>query len=385
MEFHEVSNIFPLMTEEEYRDLKEDIKENGLLEPIWTYENQIIDGRNRYSVCKELGIEPKYRKWNGEDSLISFVISLNINRRHLTASQKAAVALEALPFLEKEARKRQKTSGPGILGGKPLPPQMEEAVLKEKPFYKEATAYTGKIFGVGRTYITEAKKLKKESPEKFKDIKEGKKTITQVKRELKEEKRESRREKNRELIKDKDIVADVNKIEAKFATIVIDPPWDWGDEGDVNQLGRAKPDYSTMSIYEISQVPVDTLADVDCHLYLWITNRSLPKGFALLEKWGFRYIVLLTWCKPSIGMGNYFRGSTEQILFGVKGSQPLKRKDVGTWFHAPRGKGHSTKPDEFYELVESCSPGPYIDIFAREPRKGWVVMGAEVKDEKKKS
>jgi N6-adenosine-specific RNA methylase IME4 len=144
----------------------------------------------------------------------------------------------------------------------------------------------------------------------------------------------------------------------------------------VNQLGRAKPDYATMSIEELSELPVDKLTDKDCHLYLWITNRSLPKGFELLEKWGFRYITCLTWCKPSIGMGNYFRGSSEQILFGVKGSQLLLRKDVGTWFAAPRGEGgHSSKPKQAYELIESCSPGPYLDMFSRTERKGWVSWG----------
>lgn len=110
-------------------------------------------------------------------------------------------------------------------------------------------------------------------------------------------------------------------------------------------------------------------------MYLWVTNRSLPKAFVLIEAWGFRYVTCLTWCKPSIGMGNYFRGSTEQILFAVKGSQQLKRHDVGTHFTAPRGKGHSAKPDEFYQLVESCSYAPFIDIFGRKERDGWSVWG----------
>jgi N6-adenosine-specific RNA methylase IME4 len=78
-------------------------------------------------------------------------------------------------------------------------------------------------------------------------------------------------------------------------------------------------------------------------------------------------------------MGNYFRGQTEHALFGVKGSQMLKRQDVGTFFNAPRGpRGHSSKPAEFYSLVESCSPGPYLEMFARDEREGWTVWGAEV-------
>jgi N6-adenosine-specific RNA methylase IME4 len=131
-----------------------------------------------------------------------------------------------------------------------------------------------------------------------------------------------------------------------------------------------------MSKEQLLALPLPDLADDDCHLYLWITNRSLPKGFELMERWGFRYVTAITWAKPHFGMGNYFRGQTEHVLFGVKGSQPLKRKDVGTLFSAPRGpNGHSSKPVEFYELVETCSPGPYLEMFSRCNRDGWKAWG----------
>ena len=162
-----------------------------------------------------------------------------------------------------------------------------------------------------------------------------------------------------------------------FSAVVIDPPWDWGDEGDQDQLGRARPTYATMPYAELAALPLPDICDRDAHLYLWITNRSLPKGFSLLEAWGFRYITALTWCKPHFGMGNYFRGQTEHVLFGVRGSLPLRRKDVGTWFAAARPAGHSSKPSELAALVESCSPGPYLEMFARAPRDGWTVWGAE--------
>jgi N6-adenosine-specific RNA methylase IME4 len=187
-----------------------------------------------------------------------------------------------------------------------------------------------------------------------------------------EDRRERLRARNREL------VLGVQPPEGPASTIVIDPPWDWGDEGDVDQFGRARPTYKTIPLDELAEFPVPTLADPDAHLYLWITNRSLPKGFGLLEQWGFRYVTCLTWVKPSIGMGNYYRGQTEHVLFGVRGSLPLLRQDVGTALAAPRPAGHSTKPDEFYELIETCSPGPWMDIFARRERPGWITWGAEV-------
>lgn len=184
--------------------------------------------------------------------------------------------------------------------------------------------------------------------------------------------REDHRQENAEKIKTLTTPLDAQGL---FQTIVIDPPWDWGDEGDVDQFGRARPDYKTMPMEEIEQLPIAKIADENCHLYLWVTNRSLPKAFKLIEAWGFRYITCLTWVKPSFGMGNYFRGDTEQVLFAVKGSQPLKRHDVGTHFCAPRGDGHSAKPDAFYDLVESCSYHPYIDIFGRKERDHWTVWG----------
>lgn len=196
--------------------------------------------------------------------------------------------------------------------------------------------------------------------------------IKTEKRNEREAKREEKRFENAEKVSKID-----NPLEAQglFQTIVIDPPWDWGDEGDINQLGRAKPDYATMPIEELEKLPIAKISDDNCHLYVWVTNRSLPKAFRLIEAWGFRYITCITWVKPSFGMGNYFRGSTEQVLFAVKGSQPLKRKDIPTHFQAPRGKGHSAKPDHFYDIIQSCSHAPFIDVFGRKEREGWSVWG----------
>jgi N6-adenosine-specific RNA methylase IME4 len=171
-------------------------------------------------------------------------------------------------------------------------------------------------------------------------------------------------------------VPTLDEVAGMFSTVVIDPPWDWGDEGDVNQFGRAKPRYLTMPFNDLLRLPVARLAADDAHLYLWITNRSLPKGFELVEAWGFRYVTCVTWVKPHFGMGNYFRGQTEHLLFGVRGSLPLQRHDAGTVFCAPRGPdGHSSKPDEAYTLIESCSPGPYLDMFSRRQREGWMTWG----------
>lgn len=362
MKPHPLANIFPLISGQAFDDLVADIKLHGVREPIWLYEDQILDGRNRWAASLVAEVECPTREYRGDDPL-AFVLSLNLKRRQLSASELAFVALE-IEKVEAERAKERQGARTDIV-----------ALMPESPARARDTAAAA--VGVSPRYVQDAKKLEAEAPELAAQVKTGGKTITQAVRELKEEKREQRREENRALIAQAPDPVVASK-SAKYATIMIDPPWDWDDEGDADQLGRARPTYGTMPLSDLLALPVADMADDDAHIYLWITNRSLPKGFALLERWGFRYITTLTWCKPSIGMGNYFRGSTEQILFGVKGSQPLKRNDVGTWFQAPRGpNGHSSKPSEIYSLIESCSPGPYLEMFARSERDGWTPWGAE--------
>jgi len=191
----------------------------------------------------------------------------------------------------------------------------------------------------------------------------------------KEADRQRKRDDNQALVDETVLLS--HDPDMRYPAVVIDPPWDWGDEGDIDQFGRATPTYQTMSCEQLAELPVGEQADSNAHLYLWITNRSLPKGFRLLEAWGFRYVTMLTWCKPHFGMGNYYRGQTEHVLFGVRGSLPLLRNDRGTWFEAKRPGRHSAKPDEFYALVEECSPGPWLEMFSRSARPCWAAWGAE--------
>lgn len=156
-----------------------------------------------------------------------------------------------------------------------------------------------------------------------------------------------------------------------FSAIVIDPPWQYDN---VATRGAAEDHYPTMSIDELEDMELP--ADDDAHLYLWTTNGFLRPAFDLMDLWGFTYKTTLTWCKPAIGMGNYFRNNTEHVLFGVKGRLPTNQNDTGTWFKADRMK-HSAKPESFYDLVERSSPGPWLEMFARRRRMGWFTWGNE--------
>ncbi len=166
LELHEVANIFPEMNPTEFNDLKEDIKKNGLLEPIWLYQGKIIDGRHRYRACQELGIEPRIREWLGNGGLMAFVISLNLKRRHLTQEQKAFAALNAEKIFAKEAAERQKAAGGNhgnqYTGGKmavvenfPQPPTPD----------RKARDVAARVMQVNSHYVSDAKKVRDAAPE----------------------------------------------------------------------------------------------------------------------------------------------------------------------------------------------------------------------------
>jgi N6-adenosine-specific RNA methylase IME4 len=174
-----------------------------------------------------------------------------------------------------------------------------------------------------------------------------------------------------------------------YSTIVADPPWRYRVSGITVRTSPgtacAEDNYSTMTNTEIAALPVVELAADSSHLYLWVTNPKLygdrkrkePTPVEIMEAWGFRYVTLLTWIKKpgALGMGFYFRGETEHVLFGVRGNAPIPvdRREVN-WFFAGK-TGHSRKPAAFLDIVERVSPGPYVELFARQPRLGWDSWG----------
>jgi N6-adenosine-specific RNA methylase IME4 len=172
-----------------------------------------------------------------------------------------------------------------------------------------------------------------------------------------------------------------------FRAIVADPPWQFQ-----NSTGKVAPEhrrlhrYGTMTLAEIVALPVAELAAPTCHLYLWIPNALLPDGLAVMKAWGFSYKSNLVWHKiradggsDGRGVGFYFRNVTELILFGVRGKNARTlapgRRQVN--LIATRKREHSRKPDELYPIIEACSPGPFLELFAREQRAGWIAFGNE--------
>lgn len=176
----------------------------------------------------------------------------------------------------------------------------------------------------------------------------------------------------------------------RFGTILADPPWQFQ-----NRTGKMAPEhrrlsrYPTMSLDAICDLPVEAIAATRAHLYLWVPNALLPEGLRVMEHWGFSYKSNLIWYKirkdggpDRRGVGFYFRNVTEILLFGVRGKD-VRTLDPGRSQEnilATRKREHSRKPDEQYELIEKCSWGPRLEMFARGPRKGWAVWGNQAQE-----
>lgn len=207
------------------------------------------------------------------------------------------------------------------------------------------------------------------------------------------------------------VFADLNP---PYATIVADPPWSYAGS---TYNGRTSPwrststqSYSLMSIEDVCALPVSGIAAADAHLYLWAVNPLLHRAYEVVEAWGFQPDTVLTWCKPGPGLGAGFRSNTEQLIVARRGTRgnptcgncggrsrgnnkcicdsptlrsqgksvqpmrPFESTGNGSWFKAPRG-AHSAKPPLFQDLVEQMSPGPYVELFCRNPRFGWDSWG----------
>jgi N6-adenosine-specific RNA methylase IME4 len=175
-----------------------------------------------------------------------------------------------------------------------------------------------------------------------------------------------------------------------FGTVLADPPWRF-----MNRTGKVAPEHRRLSRYdsmewqEIAELAVPDLLAPQAHCYLWVPNALLAEGLRVLEAWGFTYKSMIVWAKrrkdggpDGRGVGFYFRNVTEPVLFGVKGN--LRTLDPGRRqvnMIETRKREHSRKPDELYDVIEACSPGPHLELFARYPRPGWAAWGAEAAPE----
>lgn len=376
-EIHPAASIFPLLEGKEFEAMVEDIRANGLREPPWIHpDGRLLDGRNRLRACEILGLTPPYRVWSGDGSPESFVISQNLHRRHLTKDQVAAIAAKyVLPREREEAAKREKSGkGEDGSGGRGRKKPSSETGGGFSDDHGEAVEVAARKAKVGKGKVLQAEQLLEADPEAFARVQAGEVKLQDAVRKVKIETIKERAA--AEEPADPGVIRDLSTVPGLFRCVCADPPWRYDDD---NCSGAAEWHYPTMSIKQLQDLGVGKLAHEDgCHLWLWTTWPMIRDCAPLpvLTAWGFRWVGEIVWLKPGMGVGRWLRPSTEILILAVKGNLPLLRADQRGHYEAPRGR-HSEKPGAFYELIESLTPGPRIELFARKRREGWSRHGHE--------
>jgi N6-adenosine-specific RNA methylase IME4 len=354
-EYHELANIFPLMQGEEFEALKADIAENGLLQPIWIDQDQkIIDGRNRHRACIETRTPTAFNMWNGKGSLIAFVVSLNLHRRHLSSGQKATLAVELLPMFEAEAKERSVEASKKEWGGNISTSFEEQGKAREK---------VAEVMQTNARYVQDAKKLKEESPDLFEQVKAGEVSLPKA---------------NRENNFRNKIDSPPLPTENKFRIIYADPPWSYGNTG-LDDYGHAERHYPSMKISELCELPIKELAEDNAVLFLWVTSPLLAECFEVIKAWGFKYKTSFVWDKIKHNYGHYNSVRHEMLLVCTKGScTPDKKELFDSVQSIERSKKHSQKPQEFRDIIDTIyTHGNKIELFSRDKFEGWEVWGNE--------
>lgn len=424
-EFHPLANIFPLLEGDELTALADDIKANGQHEPIllaypsepkdykcysgkdgflgsdakcnlkpddgrWLCttcdygvapcEPLILDGRNRYRACLQAGVEPWFEDVGlPEARWPSYVVSLNLRRRHLNESQRSLVAAKLANLKDGQTKTGASIDAPVS--------QIDAAELLNvsRPSVQRAAA----IIEKGETTLVEAVQDGKVSvfaaadvatlpkEEQREIVAKGEREILEAAKKIRAEKAEKKREERIEKL------AEISKGNAelttdrKFPVIYADPPWRY-ENPPMGATNRAiENHYPTMSLEEICALPVRDLATDDAILYMWATSPKLAECMKVVEAWGFDYRTNFVWVKDKIGMGYHARNQHEILIVAKRGNipPPAVADRVSSVVYGER-TAHSAKPVEFYELIEQFYPSlPKIELFCRSPRDGWAVWG----------
>lgn len=376
-EYHELANLFPMMEQSQYEDLVADIKENGLIESIILHEGKILDGRNRYNACIDSNVVPNFVEYEGEDAL-SYVISLNLNRRHLNESQRAMIGARLANM--KSGTRTDLTSDEFSQGlsNKDASEKLNigiDSVKKAKKVQKEGIQDLQKSVEAGKVSVSAASDIATlDKAEQEVIVAKGEDEILKMATKIRKERSAESREQK---VKMRMEALAIKPPEGKYRTIVIDPPWDMERIQMENRtFDKESFDYPTMSLDEIKDFKLP--AHEECHLWLWTTQKYLRPSFDLLDAWDFTYLATFVWHKNGgfqpVGLPQF---NCEFVLLARKGGQPfVETKQFFTCFDAKR-REHSRKPDEFYDVVKRVCPEPRIDIFSREDREGYDVWGLE--------
>lgn len=353
---HPSASLVPDMRAGEYAELLADIRQRGILTPLDVLGEVVLDGRHRLRAASELGIKrvPVLEALVSQGGDVEYLLKAALLRRHLTDDQRAMVAAQYAK------------NNPKPRGGDRRSPAASANIKLTPAGNIDRTpgrSAAAQRMNVSVSRVKKAAALLSSAPKLAQAVHRGDVKLGAALRSV---------QRAQQLL----------QIEATplprgiFRTLVIDPPWPYDD---TQCKGAASHIYPSMTWEQIRALPVKELGAADSHLFLWVPNPHLELAFQLVRQWGYDYKTLLTWVKSKLGLGRYFRGCTEQVLFCTRGSLPLREQNLRNYFEAPN-KAHSEKPELFYQLVEKASHGPYLEMFARRAHEGegWTCWGAEV-------
>jgi N6-adenosine-specific RNA methylase IME4 len=338
------------------RALAKSIEEIGLLHPpVIRPDGALIAGERRLRALKQLGWTRVPVTVIDLQKIVRGEAAENLVRKNFSPSEMVAIARALEPMMRREAKKRQGTR----TDLREKNPEVDAGRVRDK---------LGERVGVsGRTLekmfaIVDASEKR---PRKFGPLKEEMDRTGKVTRPYRELLR----------VKDEQRILKLKPTNGKFRTLIFDPPWRVAAI-DRPRYERLRGPYATMSHEELLALPVTEWAEQDCHCYCWATNTTMEEALELVRAWGFKQKTIITWVKPVIGLGDYFRNQTEHVIFAVRGKTDTRSDGLSNVFYAPRSLRHSEKPQEFYDLVRRASFGPYGEAFQRTPRPDFINLFA---------
>lgn len=368
MRIHKYAEVIPKATDAEYAQLVLDIKRNGLIHPVVTFNGEILDGRHRWNACKELDIAPKYIEYLGNDPL-RYVLSANVKRRHLTDSQRAMISAK---LSEESTVGGDRKSDHCRNSDNDLVSQSEssqllgvsrDTTIKAKKVLDSGNEELIAAVDKGHVAVSDAVKVIDEPDDvierAIESVASGKeKTITKA---VKKEKRHE------------SVAPPPMPDDGLYDIILADPPWKY--DADMDHSRSIENHYPTMEIEEICDLQPPCAKDAA--LFLWATAPKMNEALRVMERWGFKYTTQAVWVKNHIGCGWWFRNRHELLLVGRRGGIkcPEPEYRVDSVIEEPRGE-HSEKPERVYRIIENAYPNlRKLELFSRKPRAGWTAWG----------
>jgi N6-adenosine-specific RNA methylase IME4 len=379
--FHPLTDLFPPLDGVEFGELVADVGAHGLREPITTYDEKILDGRNRYRACLAAGIEPVFVPYGGKDP-VAYVISANLRRRHLNEGQRAMLAAKLATLRDGQRQVGKFAEVPTQGEAATLLNVSERSIRHARDVHKRGAPELISAVERGKVSVSAAADVAElPQDQQCEIVARGEKEILAVAKEIRARGNAKRRaEWEARAVQLANAAAPLPR-DRRYPILLADPPWPFAAYAAESGLARsAESHYPTLSIKEICTLPVANLATPDAALFLWTTAPHLPNGLRVMDAWGFTYRTNIVWVKDAIGLGYWVRNQHELLLIGAGGE--MRAPAVGarrpSVIKSPR-REHSRKPDEAYEFIETMYPGlPRVELFARSARLGWDAWGNEM-------